>query len=148
MKNAHRVSISRISVTALACVMAIGMAASAQAQSKGKSIQTEAIWVSFDAGTKSIKARVSKPGRRLKDKEIALKRGKEASFDVIPEGSVLTRTSVAVNGRKGELADIPVGKTVNIYWVVDESKPTKRFARKIDIIFSEEELAERYGFDD
>ena len=59
--------------------------------------------------------------------------------------SVLTRTSVAINGVKGEITDIPEGKTVLIYWVPDEKKEGEYFARKIDVIFSEEELDEKYG---
>ena len=141
-------SIFRGAAALVAGVVALGMATSAQAQKKTKSVQTEAIWVAYDAEAKTVTIKVNKPGRRIKDKEIALKRGREASFNVKPEGSVLTRTTVAVNGRKGEITDIPAGKTVNLYWVVDEAQPTKRFARKIDVIFSEEELKERYGFDD
>ena len=81
----------------------------------------------------------------LRAEALKLKKGKEASFNVIPEGSILKRTSVAINGKKGELKDIPEGKTVNIYWVPDPKDPSKRFARKIDVILSEEELDARYG---
>jgi len=133
---------------AIAVVVAVGaalaVAGAAEAQSKGKSIQTEAEWVEFDPEARTVTVKVRKPGRRVRDREIAIKRGDEATFDVKPTGSVLTRTTVKINGRKGELADIPQGKTVNLYWVVDESKGTKRFARSIDLILSEEELNERY----
>ena len=44
----------------------------------------------------------------------------------------------------GELTDIPTGKTVNIYWVPDPNDETARFARKIDVILSDEELDEMY----
>lgn len=138
---------------ALIAGLAIGLAAavaapSALAQSKGKSIQTEAKWVKFDSAANTVTVKVMSTGKRPKLKEASLKKGKEASFNVKPEGSVLTRTTVAVNGKRGEITDIPEGKTVNIYWVEDDAKSTKRMARKIDVIFSEEELAERYGFDD
>jgi hypothetical protein len=63
---------------------------------------------------------------------------------VQPTGSVLKRTTVSINGKKGELTDIPEGKTVNIYWAQDEKDDKARFARKIDVIFSEEELDEMY----
>ena len=62
-----------------------------------------------------------------------------------PEGSVLTRTTVAINGVKGEIADIPEGKTVNVYWRPDEEDPTILRARKIDVVMSDEELDEKYG---
>ena len=141
---------SRIAlIGALLVGLAVVVAApQAVAQSKGKSIQTEGKWVQFDSDAATVTIKILKPGKRPKLKEAGLKKGKEATFDVKPEGSVLTRTTVAVNGKKGEITDIPEGKTVIIYWVEDPAKGTKRFARKIDVIFSEEELAERYGFED
>jgi hypothetical protein len=134
-----------IAVALLAGLLVAGVAGQAAAQKKAKSVQTEATFVKFDAEANTVTVKVKKPGRKVKVKEAMLKRGKEASFDVKPEGSILVRTSVAINGKKGELADIPEGKTVNIYWVVDETKGTKRFARKIDMILSDEELDAMYG---
>ena len=122
-----------------------GTAIEASAQAKGKSIQTEAQWVGYDASAATVTVKVRKPGKKVKNKEAALRKGKEATFNVKPEGSVLTRTSVKINGRRGELKDIPEGKTVNLYWIIDESQSTKRFARTIDLILSDEELDERYG---
>lgn len=140
--------IQRALVVAAVVAAFAAVAGTAAAQGKGKSIQTEADWVKFDPETNTVTVNVRKPGKRVKDKDIALRQGKEASFDVKPTGSVLTRTTVKINGRKGELTDIPEGKRVNIYWIVDESKSTKRFARSIDLILSEEELNERYGVED
>ena len=57
------------------------------------------------------------------------------------EGSVLTRTTVKVNGRAGKLTDIPAGKRVNIYWQPKDGEP---YARSIDVTFTEEELNERF----
>ena len=51
---------------------------------------------------------------------------------------------VAINGKKGALKEIPKGKTVNVYWLPDPKSPGKRFAKKIDVILSEEELEARY----
>ena len=144
----NRIQRAVVATALLAGLVSLGMAGTAAAQSKGKSIQTEADWVSYDADASTITVKVRKPGGRVKEKEAAIRKGKEATFDVKPEGSVLTRTSVKINGRKGELQDIPAGKRVNIYWVVDTTKGTKRFARTIDVTLSEEELNERYGFDD
>ena len=109
---------------------------------KSKSTQNEAQWVAYDATAKTITVKITKKGKGPNSK--LLKTRKEATFNVIPEGSVLTRTSVAINCVKGELGDIPEGKTVLIYWVPDEKKDGEFFARKIDVIFSEEELDERY----
>lgn len=113
-----------------------------EAFAKSKSVQSEAQWIAYDADAQTITVKIKKPGRGKAAKK--LKKNKPATFRVKAEGSVLTKTTVAVNGRKGELVDIPEGKTVNIYWIPDEKDKDGRFARKIDVIFSEEELDERY----
>ena len=135
-------------VTALALAFAFTIASSdrAHAKAKVKSVQTEAVWVAFDAEAKTVTAKVKKPGRGKQAK--VLKKNKEATWAVVPEGSVLVRTTVAVNGVKGELGDIPAGKTVNIYWRPDEKDPEVKFARKVDVIFSREELEERWKVSD
>jgi hypothetical protein len=107
-----------------------------------KTTQTEARWMGYDAATKTVKVKVDKPGKGPnKDK---LKRNQEVSFRVVPEGSVLVRTSVAINGVKGELTDIPADKKVNVYWLPDPENKDGYFARKIDVVLSEEELDKRY----
>jgi hypothetical protein len=116
----------------------VGSVAPATAAKKSKSTQNEAQWISFDAAAKTVTVKITKKGKGPNKK--LLKVRKEATFNVIPEGSILTRTSVAINGVKGEITDIPAGKTVLIYWVPDENKDGEFFARKIDVIFSEEEL--------
>ncbi len=126
-------------VTALVCGLAVSIAAPAAAQKKSKSTQTEALWINFDDANDTVTVKVKKPGRGKNAKR--LKKGKEATFKVKPEGSVLTRTTVAINGVKGELTDIPEGKSVNVYWVPEEDDVL--FARKIDVVLSEEELAAR-----
>jgi hypothetical protein len=125
--------------TALVCGLAVSIAAPAAAQKKGKSTQTEAVWVAFDEGAKTVTVKVKKPGRGKNAKR--LKKGKEATFKVKPTGSVLTRTTVAINGVKGEIADIPAGKSVNVYWVPEGDDVL--FARKIDVVLSEEEINAR-----
>ncbi len=134
-----------VGIAAAVVVCGVAAAPDAQAQ-KSKSTQSEAKWIKFDPETNQVTVKVTKPGKGAKPpKELKLKRGKEASFKVIPTGSILTRTSVAINGRKGELADIPAGKTVNIYWTPDKDDKKARFARKIDVILSDEELDQMYG---
>ncbi len=134
-----------VGIAAAAVVSLVAAAPDVRAQ-KSKSTQSEAKWIKFDPETKQVTVKVTKPGKgATPPKELKLKRGREASFKVIPTGSILTRTSVAINGRKGELADIPAGKTVNIYWIPDKDDKTARFARKIDVILSDEELDEMYG---
>ncbi len=140
-----RVDIRRItagaSALALALVFAFAVATPAAA-AKPKSIQTEAKWINFDAEAKTVTVKVRKPGKKPKDKALIIKKGKEATF-TIREGSVMTRTGVSINGKGGKLIDIPAGKTVNIYWQPDEKIPGQRWAKKIDLILSTEELMER-----
>ena len=134
-------SLARAVVAGLALIFAVSVAGDAEAR-KGKSTQTEADWVKFDSASNTVVVKIRKskgPNKKM------LKKGKEATFNVKPEGSVLTRTTVAINGVKGEITDINVGKTVLIYWIPDEKKDGEFFARKIDVVLSEEELTARYG---
>jgi hypothetical protein len=127
---------------AVAAVVAALGASVANAQAAEKTTQTEARWISYDAATKTVKVKVDKPGKGPnKDK---LKKNQELSLRVVPEGSVLKRTSVAINGVKGELTDIPADKKVNVYWLPDPENKEGFFARKIDVVLSEEELDKRY----
>ncbi len=138
--------LAKRSITGLAAVaLAIAFTATiaADAQAKGKSVQTEAKWIKYDPEARTVTVKVKKPGRG-KDAKL-LKRNKRAVFAVKPEGSVLTRTTVAINGVKGEIADIPEGKTVNVYWRPDEKDPSILRARKIDVIMSDAELDAKYG---
>jgi len=109
---------------------------------KSKSTANEAKWVKFDSAASTVTVKILKKGRGPNKKLI--RKGKEVTFNVIPTGSILTRTSVAINGKKGELTDIKPGKHVLIYWVKDPHKDGELFARKIDVVFSDKELEKRY----
>jgi hypothetical protein len=108
-----------------------------------KSIQTEAKFISYDPDTKTVKVKVLKPGKRPKNKKLKLARGKPATFKVNPEGSVLVRTSVTANGKRSSLEEIPDDKTLNVYWTPDKDDPDVRYAKKIDMIWTDEELEAR-----
>ncbi len=123
------------------CLLAPAVAAASEP--KSKRVETEAEWVAFDAEAKTVTVKVKKPGRGVHAKK--LKRNNPATFVVKPEGSVLTKTVVKINGVKAELGDIPVGKTVRVYWVPDEVSEHPGFAMLIDTTFSEEEWEARYG---
>lgn len=140
--------LARVSFLALAAACLLVPPAAQAAADKAKSTQSEGKWVNFDTGANTVTIKITKEGKGAKPPAaLKLKKGKEAVFNVKPTGSVLTRTSVAINGKKGELGDIPEGKTVNVYWIPDESDPKSRFARKIDVILSDEELDAKYGVD-
>lgn len=145
MKRFAKRSLMGLLAAAAAVALIVGVAGTASAEKKAKSIQTEAKWIEFDSGEKTVTAKVRKPGRGNKDKQV--RSGKKVVWKVKPEGSVLKKTTVAINGRKGELTDIPEGKTVNIYWIPHESGEG-RFARKIDVVMSDEELDAKYGTED
>lgn len=134
--------LTTLTIASFAFVFAASVATVAQAQ-KSKSTQNEAEWLSYDPAAKTVTVMITKKGKG--PNKNLLKTRKEATFNVIPEGSVLTRTTVAINGIKAELQDIPKGKTVLVYWVPDPNKKGELFARKIDAILSEEELDAKYG---
>lgn len=127
----------------IAMGLLVFVAAPSALAAEAKSTRNEAEWVKYDAAAKTVELKIKKlgdgPGAS------SLKVGQGAVFAVQPEGSVLSRTSVAINGKKGALTDIPVGKTVIVYWVPDTKDPKARFARKIDVILSEAELDAKYG---
>jgi hypothetical protein len=131
-----------VRLTAAGTFLFAAALADAPAQAAEKTTQTEARWIAYDAATKSVKVKVDKPGTG--PNKSLLKRNQEVSFRVVPEGSVLVRTSVAINGVKGELTDIPADKKVNVYWLPDPEHKDGFFARKIDVVLSEEELDKRY----
>jgi hypothetical protein len=133
-----------LAVLAVAGIVALAVGAPAFASGpQTKTTSNEAEWLGFDAETSTVSAKILKAGKG--PNRAKLRTGNQVTFNVIPTGSVLTRTSVAINGVRGELADIPAGKTVLIYWVPDEKKEGEFFARKVDVVLSEAELDELYG---
>jgi len=135
-------------VIALVALGVVGLATSVHAQGNQKSVQNEAQFVKFDEAASTVVVKILKKGKGnsalMKEFAAQVKNGKETTFNVIPTGSVLSRTSVAVNGVKGEMKDLQAGKTILIYWVEDPKKKGELFARKIDVVLSEEELNKRY----
>ena len=129
--------------TALVLAGAAIVAGPAHAEKKTKSTVTEAKFISYDEATKLLTVKVLKPGKRPENRKLAMKRGKEATFKIKPEGSILVRTSVTADGMKSSIEEIPADKTLNIYWVPDEKDANARFARKIDMVYTDEELEAR-----
>ena len=138
---------SFVLAAALGAISVAGVAPGAQAQGNQKSVQNEAQFVKFDEATSTVVVKILKKGKGnsalLKQFDDQVKSGKEATFNVIPTGSVLSRTSVAINGVKGEIKDLKAGKTVYVYWIEDPKKKGELFARKIDVTLSEEEQNKR-----
>ena len=118
---------------------------------QGKSVANEAEFISFDEAASTVTVKIEKKGKgnkKLMKAHKEVKKGKEVTFNVIPTGSVLTRTSVAINGVKAEMTDLVPGKKIIVYWVEDPKKEGSLFARKIDVVLSEEELDKRYKVED
>ena len=133
----------RSALAGLALVFASTVASEALA-APPKSTQTEARFVSFDAAANTV---TIKPAKSRGPNKKMLKKGREVTLNVLPDGSILTRTSVAINGKKGHVSEIPAGKQVNVYWIPDPKKDGEFFAKKIDVVLSEDELDALYGAD-
>jgi hypothetical protein len=64
---------------------------------------------------------------------VVSEKGKELTYSVTPEGSVLTRTTVTLNGKASPFSALAPGMPVIVYWKPDTADATKRYARKIDV---------------
>ena len=90
---------SVFAVAAAACLLAAPTAWAAD--DKAKSTQSEGKWVKFDAAANTVTVKITKEGKGAKPPAaIEVKKGREATFKVNPTGSVLSRTSIAINGKK------------------------------------------------
>jgi archaellum component FlaG (FlaF/FlaG flagellin family) len=148
-EKAPVMQLRNVLASALALGLVLGVSTTAaSAQGKQNSVQNEAKFVSFDEAANTVTVTILKKGKGnrklIKQFNKQVKNGKDTTFNVIPTGSVLKRTSVAVNGVKGEMTDLKPGKTLQVYWVEDPNKKGELFARKIDVVLSEEELNKRY----
>ena len=103
---------------ALAAVVAVLAATPASAQDKAKTERSNGRVVKYDAAAATV---------TIKDK------GKETTFNVKAEGSVLTRTTVTQNARPAKLDDLKPGQVVVVYWRPNEANAEQKDARKIDI---------------
>ena len=59
--------------------------------------------------------------------------GKEQTYQVKAEGSVLTRTTLTMNGKVAKFDDLRPGMIAIVYWKPDPADAAKRAARKIDV---------------
>ncbi|MBW2242571.1 MAG: hypothetical protein JRH01_11355 [Deltaproteobacteria bacterium] len=141
---------ARLAISALAALtlLAAVLGSNASQAARAKSVANEAQWVSFDPEAKTVTLEILTEGKGnkalAKKFKRTVKRGKQVTINVIPEGSIRERTSVAIHGRMATLGDIKAGKRVVLYWIEDPRQAGELFARKIDVLFSREELRERY----
>ena len=104
-------------VSAVAALVAIAVAAPALA-AEAKSERSNGKFVSYDAAAQSV---VVKEG------------GKDQAYQVKAEGSVLTRTTLTMNGRVAKFDDLKPGMIAIVYWKPDATDAARRLARKIDV---------------
>ena len=86
-----RVKRALIAVAALAVVLTAFSACPAHAQKKAKVKQVQGQYLSFDEATSTIKVK---------------EKGKEQVYTVKPEGSILTRTAVKINGHGAKITEL------------------------------------------
>lgn len=129
---------------ALALALAALLAGPASAQPK-PTITNEAEFLGYDAEAKTVEVKITGPGKG-KDKDLrkVFRSGQKATFNVKPEGPVISATIVKINGKREDIEALPVGKTINIRWR-EGAKEGEYFATGIDAILSEDEMDERYG---
>lgn len=101
----------------------------APAAAEPKSKRSEGRLVAFDAEADTITVKV---------------KGKDELFHVKSEGTVLTRTSVTLNGRPAKLADLPPKAPVIVYWRENAGDKDRKDARKVDAPHIPEDLLEEY----
>jgi hypothetical protein len=125
------ISMKRVlaTIAALALVLTAVGAGPAYAQKRAKPKRIQGKFISFDATANTIKVQ---------------ERGKEVEYTVKPEGSILTRTSVKINGHGAKMADLRPDMRLFLYWIPDEKDPKKKFARTIDVPNVPEELQEEF----
>jgi hypothetical protein len=132
--------------SALALALLVLAAPAARAQ-KSSQIETEGEFLSYDAAAHTITIKVLKPGKgATPPRELKLRQGQEAAFNVEEEGSVLTRTTVKLqSGVAGAFTDLEAGRKVRVFWIPDPNHEQARFARSVSVFVPAEEQGEDAG---
>ncbi|CAG0967708.1 hypothetical protein GPROT1_01315 [Gammaproteobacteria bacterium] len=118
-RRSVRGRVARGALAVVGMAFAALLAASpAQAQDKGKTERSNARVDKYDAAAATLV---------IKDK------GKETTFNVKAEGTVLTRTTVTMNARPAKLDDLKPNQVVVVYWRPNDANAEQKDARKIDI---------------
>lgn len=102
---------------AVAVLSAFAAAAPTRA-AEMKSERADTRFVSYDAAAQSI---------------VVKEKGKEQTYQVKAEGSVLTRTTLTMNGKVAKFDELKPGMVTIVYWKPDPADASKRAARKIDV---------------
>ena len=108
---------TRLAALSFVCLVGGALALPADAESKTKSKQARGTFMGFDAEKATVTVKEG---------------GRQIVYNVTPEGTVLTRTTVKINGSVSRVKDLPSGAPVIIYWRPDEENKEQRYARMID----------------
>jgi hypothetical protein len=108
---------ARSCAVALAGLISIALAVPVRAADEIKSERSNGKFVSYDAAAQSISIKEG---------------GKEQTYQVKAEGTVLTRTTLTMNGKVAKFDDLKPGMIVIVYWKPDATDATRRNARKVD----------------
>jgi hypothetical protein len=108
---------ARFVAFAVAALVAFAVAAPVRAE-ESKSERSNGKFVSYDAAAQSV---------------VVKENGKDQAYQVKAEGSVLTRTTLTMNGKVAKFDDLRPGMIAIVYWKPDAADATKRLARKIDV---------------
>lgn len=140
----QRMPALRVGLVALAAVGLLLVAGAPARAAESKQIETEGEFVSFDAEGSTVTVKVIKPGKGARPpRELKLKKGQDASFNVKQTGTVLTRTTVKMqDGTAGTFSDLQPGRKVKVFWIPDPENAKARMARSISVFVPAEEQGE------
>ena len=125
MKSWGKRSVGLLGVLFVFGFVAVTVAPAAEPKSK----KSEGRLVTYDAAAETVTVKV---------------KGKDEVFHVKPEGTVLTRTSVTLNGRPAKLSELPAKAPVIVYWRENDGNKERKDARKIDAPRVPEDLLEEF----
>jgi hypothetical protein len=133
-----------IGLVALAAAGLLLAAAAPSLAAESKQTETEGEFVGFDAEASTVTIKVRKPGKGAQPpRELKLKKGQEATFNVKQTGTVLTRTTVKMqDGTAGAFTDLEAGRKVLVFWIPDPENAKARLARSISVFVPAEEQGE------
>ena len=129
MHESTRKRTARIGLAVLAALLLTGIAPSAFAEKEVKSQKAQGKLAEFDpaGGTMTV-----------------VEKGKKQIYQVVFEGSVMTRTTSTMNAKPIKLTEIPIGAPVIVYWKPDPADKKIRHARKVDAPKVDADAVEEY----
>ena len=139
MQNSIQTFLVMIGSVAVASLLAMPTEAAAQGSWTNNS---EASLTGVDYENHLIMALIKEPGRGPAARR--LRKDRPATFQFNPDSAAGDETIVMIDGKRGELADIPENATVHIHWRPLDNNPSAYQMSTLKVVyFSEGKLAER-----